>query len=60
MNDFVSTMLAIGVLVSMLLVGAGINILVRRSDDRKRGWLMIAAGLVTLVNIALYATTPQL
>lgn len=60
MSDLVATLLSLGVLASLLLIGAGLHILVRRADDRKRGWLMLAAGLVTLLNIALYATTPQL
>jgi len=59
-SDLVSTMLALGVLASFLLIGAGLHILLRRADDRKRGWLMLAAGAVTLLNIALYASTPQL
>lgn len=60
MTDMISAMLALAVLAAFLLIGAGVNILLRRSDDRKRGWLMIAAGLVTLANVALYASTPQL
>lgn len=60
MSNLVPTLLALGVLASILLIGAGVNILLRRADDRRRGWLMLAAGIVTLLNIALYATTPQL
>lgn len=60
MSDLIPTLLALGVLASFLLIGGGIHILVRRADDKKRGWLMLAAGAVTLLNIALYATTPQL
>ena len=53
-----AAILALAVLAAFLLIGAGANILLRRRDDRKRGWLMIAAGLVTLANVALYASTP--
>ena len=60
MSEVVASMLGIAVLVSLLLMGAGVNILLRRTDTPKRGWLMLAAGVVTLVNVWLYATTPQL
>ncbi len=58
MSDVVSGLLAIAVLASMLLIGAGLAILIRRSDAPKRGWLMLAAGVVTLLNVWLYATAP--
>lgn len=58
MNDVISGLLAIAVLASMLLIGAGLVILVRRTDAPKRGWLMLAAGIVTLLNVWLYATLP--
>ena len=60
MSDVVATMLGVAVLASLLLMGAGLNILLRRTDTPKRGWLMLAAGAVTLLNVWLYATTPQL
>lgn len=60
MSGFVSVMLSIGVLVSALLIGAGATILIRKQGDRRRGWLMLGAGLVTLINIYLYATMPVL
>lgn len=60
MSDLVATMLGLAVLASLLLMGAGLNILLRRTDAPKRGWLMLAAGAITLFNVWLYATTPQL
>lgn len=58
MTTFASGLLAVAVLASLLLIGAGLNILIRRTDAPKRGWLMLAAGVVTLVNVWLYATLP--
>ncbi len=58
MSDLMSGMLAVAVLASMLLIGAGILILIRRTDTPKRGWLMLGAGAVTLINVWLYASTP--
>ena len=58
MTGFAATLLSLGVLASILLMGAGLIILIRRSDERKRGWLMLAAGAITLLNVWLYATLP--
>ena len=58
MSAFASGLLALAVLASLLLIGAGLNILIRRTDAPQRGWLMLAAGIVTLVNVWLYATLP--
>lgn len=58
MSNVISGLLAIAVLASMLLIGAGLVILIRRTDAPKRGWLMLAAGVVTLLNVWLYATLP--
>ena len=58
MSGFMATLLGLAVLAALLLIGAGINILLRRTDIPKRGWLMIAAGVVTLLNVWLYATLP--
>lgn len=58
MTTFASGLLAVAVLASLLLIGAGLNILIRRTDTPTRGWLMLAAGVVTLVNVWLYATLP--
>jgi uncharacterized membrane protein YozB (DUF420 family) len=57
MGNLIPILLSLGVLATMLLIGAGAAVL-WRGEDRKRGWLMIAAGLVTLINIALYLTLP--
>lgn len=58
MSDVISGLLAIAVLASMLLIGAGLAILIRRTDTPKRGWLMLGAGIVTILNVWLYATLP--
>jgi uncharacterized membrane protein YhaH (DUF805 family) len=58
MSDLMSGALALAVLASLLLMGAGLNILVRRTDTPKRGWLMLAAGAVTLINVVLFTTLP--
>ena len=57
MNGFVATLLSLAVVASLLLLGAGGWLILRREDPR-RGWLMLAAGLVTLLNVWLYATLP--
>lgn len=49
------TLLTLAVLAGLALVGGG-GWLWRR--DRRKGSLMIAAGLVLLVNIALWTTLP--
>lgn len=58
MTDLASLLMGLGVLAAFLLIGGGVAVL--RKGDRKRGWLMILAGLVTLGNIWLYATMPPL
>ena len=58
MSSFVGGLLGLAVLASLLLIGAGLNILLRRTDNPKRGWLMLGAGAITLLNVWLYATLP--
>ena len=58
MTGFMGGLLGLAVLASLLLIGAGLAILIRRTDTPKRGWLMIGAGAVTLLNVWLYATLP--
>ena len=58
MSGFMATLLGLAVLASLLLIGAGLNILLRRADASRRGWLMIGAGVVTLLNVWFYATLP--
>lgn len=50
----IPALLSLGVIAAALLIGFGGYAAVR-NRDRKRGLLMIAAGLVTLVNIWLWA-----
>lgn len=48
------TILSILMLAGVLLTGGGIHAIVRRGD-RKRGGLMIVAGLVMFANVAITA-----
>jgi hypothetical protein len=58
MSPLVSTVLAIGVLCALALIAAGVYGLRRPGRDRLRAGLMIAAGLVTLLNVYLFSTMP--
>jgi hypothetical protein len=55
-----SMLLSLAVIAAFLLIGAGVHILVKRSADRRRGVLMLLAGIVTLINVILFATMPAL
>ena len=55
----ISLLLSIGVLASLALLAGGAFILLRRpAHERKRGLLMLAVGLVTMINIWLWSTMP--
>lgn len=58
MSGLMAALLGLAVLAALLLIGAGLNILLRRTDTPKRGWLMLGAGAVTLLNVWLYTTLP--
>ena len=58
MSDAVAVLLSIAVLASLLLGGAGIAAIRRGPEDRRRGWLMIGAGVVTLMNVWMWTTMP--
>jgi hypothetical protein len=51
MSNFVATALTLGVIASFLLIGFGLAGLIRGTLAQKQGWLMIAAGVVTLLNV---------
>jgi cytochrome c biogenesis protein CcdA len=55
MSTFVSAALALGVLASFLLIGFGLFGLMRATLAPKRGWLMITAGVITLLNVMMMA-----
>ncbi len=58
---FVPLLLSIGVLVCLALTAGGLFILLRRpANERMRGLLMLAVGLVTMMNIWLWSTMPKL
>ncbi|MFC3713601.1 hypothetical protein ACFOMD_13555 [Sphingoaurantiacus capsulatus] len=59
MSGMMPLLLSLAVLASVLLIGAGLNILIRKTDAPKRGWLMLGAGAVTLINVWLYASFPS-
>lgn len=50
--------LALGLLAGLALLFGGASGLVRRRLRPLRGWLMIAAGVLLLANVALWATMP--
>ena len=58
MTDLIPALLSLGVIASALLIGFGGYALVKRVGDTKRSVLMMVAGMVTLVNIWLWATLP--
>lgn len=58
MAELIPVLLSLGVIASLLLIGFGGYALVKRVGDVKRSVLMIIAGLVTIVNIWLWATLP--
>ena len=49
-----ATILSILMLAGVLLTGGGLYAIIKRRD-RKRGWLMIVAGLVMFANVAITA-----
>lgn len=51
-------LLTLAVLASFALIGGGAWQLSRRPGDRRRAWLMIAAGAVTLFNVWSWSTLP--
>ena len=57
MQSLIPALLALGVLASALLVGFG-SYAMWKGADRKRAMLMVVAGLVTVLNIWLWATMP--
>ena len=53
MSTFSSAALAIAMIAAFLLVLGGIR-LVRDSQTRSRGWLMIAAAAVLVMNVTIW------
>ena len=53
MNTFSSAALALAMIASFLLAIGGIR-LVRTPQTRGRGWLMIAAALVLVMNVTIW------
>ena len=51
-------LLSLAVLASFVLIGGGVW-LIAAKRDRKRGGLMIAAALVTLLNVWSWSTLPK-
>ncbi len=58
MTSFVSAALALAVIASFLLVGFGLNGLRTQKITPLRAWLMVGAGVVTLLNVV--AVSPLL
>ncbi len=58
MTSFVTAALALAVIASFLLVGFGLNGLRTQKMTTVRAWLMVGAGVVTLLNV--FALSPLL
>ncbi|GAA4718676.1 hypothetical protein H9L13_07875 [Sphingomonas lutea] len=53
MNSFTSAALAIAMIAAFLLMIGGIRLL-RAPQTRSRGWLMLAAALVLVMNVMIW------
>jgi len=53
MNSFTSAAMAIAVIASLLLIYGAARLL-RAKETRTRGWLMLAAALVILMNVMIW------
>ena len=53
MGNIASTALAIAMIAAFLLVLGAIK-LIRSPDSRRRGWLMLAAAVVLVGNVAIW------
>jgi uncharacterized membrane protein HdeD (DUF308 family) len=47
-------MLSLALLGALALIGGGARLIIK-TQDRRRGWLMLAAALVLIINILLIA-----
>jgi uncharacterized membrane protein HdeD (DUF308 family) len=47
-------MLSLAMLGALALIGGGARLIIK-TQDRRRGWLMLAAALVLIINILLIA-----
>lgn len=52
----IETLLSLGALAGLLLVGFGVWALATSYGDRLKAGLMVGAGVVVLINVWLYAT----
>jgi hypothetical protein len=55
MTNLVTIALSLGVLASFLLIGFGVAGLMRNTIRAARAWLMIGAGIITLLNVMMVA-----
>ena len=53
MNDFAATAMALAMIAALLLLVAGVKLALDR-QSRKRGFLMIAAALVLVMNVMIW------
>lgn len=51
MSDLLVAVLSFAVIAAFIIGGAGIYILLKRPMERRKGMLMLAAGIVTLLNV---------
>ncbi len=58
MNGAMSALLGVAVLAALVLIAVGGQALATRRGDRLKAALMVAAGVVVLVNVWLYSLPP--
>jgi uncharacterized membrane protein len=56
MTTMAVILMSIGILASFAFIFAGVVQVRGKRDMRTRGWLMIAVGVVTMLNIYMFAT----
>jgi hypothetical protein len=54
----ITTLLSLGVLAGLVLIGFGVRGLIVRDIDRLKAGLMVGAGVAVLINVWLYALPP--
>lgn len=54
----IATLLSLGVVAGLVLIGFGFRGLIRRDIERVKAGLMVGAGVVVLINVWLYALPP--
>lgn len=58
MSALIATLLSLGVLFALVFIAIGVRGVMRKEQPAHKPWLFIGVGLVTLMNIWLYAGHP--